>query len=299
MLFVPFFWNEKFTAVSKLTKKHLGMLFLLSSIFQGVAIAISATLLFLFIIVPQVQYLGNQVQNALRNANFTTMTIENGQLSTDIKPQVYTYYIENTEMSQYVCVIDNTGQLNPHFWDDRIANGKTVTINGIGLLKDHVLFKDGEKRTEIPYSQLFSKTVTFDKAGAEGAIAQMVSTSFLMSYWALILPIFAIAGATIGVIFHVIWAFIVKFLTQKFAIKKSSQSSISKEAIFYAAVVVYIQFFTFLWILGTGLFILLPAWWALIALKLTGVVLLGVCIYALGRKLTHDFELDSNIKNEP
>jgi hypothetical protein len=78
---------------------------------------------------------------AIVAAHFSKAIIENGELTVDIKPAIWTYSLKDTSTRQLVVAVDSLGTMNKYYWDDRVEKGVTKRVYGVGFMKDGIYVK--------------------------------------------------------------------------------------------------------------------------------------------------------------
>lgn len=119
------------------------------------------TLFFLQTLLPFGVTVGEYADKVLVNANFTKVSVSRDSMQVDIRPEIWTFSLEDSNSKQILVAVDSLGSMNKKFWDDRFIGGETKKIYGVGFMKDHLYLKYSDKPVRLPYSVLgFGKNST-------------------------------------------------------------------------------------------------------------------------------------------
>ena len=134
---------------------------------------------------------------ATQSATFSYASIEEGSLTSDIKPRIFNFVFENTDDNYFAFVVDLGNLLNPYFWERK----DKLTIGGIVFKESEIEIIQNKNRINIPYSLFISDGIWNKQEVLEGIeksilinrIIIIITIILLLTFSLLIyLPIFII-----------------------------------------------------------------------------------------------------------
>lgn len=301
-----FFLRDTYHKSKNIVRTDGYVIISLFGIVQGILFTLLASVFFLAVMVPYIRDEGSKLQTALDHANFSYIKIQDGTLQSDIKPQIFSFYVENEPTHQVALVIDTTGKMNPYFWSDRQTVERTTTVDGFGLLKNSVLLKNGDNKLYFDYKFVFgNQDIALYKSDVDNLTTTVLSPETLVRAWLLIVPLLFATFFLLGVIGHFIFSYFVGFILSIIMFGKTEKWKMISRI----ALVVYIQYIYFFLIASTVCVLLIPFMYLKFALIFIKVVLLlafmGLVVYLVkhdtvdDHKVFHYLKRTKKEKNEP
>ncbi len=185
----------------KFHKKYVFQFALLQG-FWGVIVFV---LLWAFYCIPFATKLKTEGDKVLLNANFSSMTIENGKATVDIKPAIWVYTISDSPSEQKMVAIDSVGTMNKYYWDDRVEKGSVKKIDGIGVMKEYLYVKKGTWIKKIPYSQFSKNKVVMTKGDISDSLERMTSKKMMITMLLCMIPVVFLTVFLVGGLTHILF----------------------------------------------------------------------------------------------